>query len=128
MQRLADEGGGAGVLVEQHVFPGHEHIVENDDGIHLIKLVRQRIIPLGRAAGKAGAADVFHARRIHFHDAAQGIFGKLGIAPVGDGWLQESLIGIGRSGFIFGAANDDAGIGFLDHMDQHVRVLLLGRL
>ena len=37
-------------------------------------------------------------------------------------------VGIGGGSFIFGAANDDARIGFLDDMDEHVRILFLGRL
>ena len=71
---------------------------------------------------------MFHAGCIHMHDAAQRIFGKLGIAPVGNGGLQEGLVGIGRSRLILRATNDDACVGFLDDMHQHVRVLLLGRL
>ena len=40
-----DGGAGAGIslvaacdiTVQQHVFPGHEHVVENDNGIHLLE-------------------------------------------------------------------------------------------
>ena len=60
--------------------------------VHLVKLVRQRIVALRCSAGEAGAADVLHARRIHLHDAAQRIFRELGIAPVGDRRLQEGLV------------------------------------
>src|SRR5271168_1170899 len=47
MQRGADEGGGSSMPVEQNIFPGNEHVVENDQRIDLIEAVGKRII-LGR--------------------------------------------------------------------------------
>ena len=85
VQRLTDIGGGPGVLVEQHVLPGDQHIVEDHDGVDFVELVRQRIVSRRRPPREAGAADVFHARCIHLDDATQRIFRELGISPIGDG-------------------------------------------
>ena len=38
------------------------------------------------------------------------------------------MIGIGGGGLVLGAPDDDAGVGFLHHMHQHVGVLVLGAL
>ena len=50
------------------------------------------------------------------------------VAPVGDGGLGEGLIGVGGRGLELCAAHHDAGIAFLDDVQQHVRILLLRRL
>ena len=113
------------VLIEEHVLPGDQHVVEDHQGVDLVEPAGERIVARRRAAGETGAADVLDARRVHLDDAAKRIFGELRIAPVGDGGLEEGLIGVGRRGLVFGAADDDAGIGLLDHMHQHVGVLVL---
>ena len=110
------------MLIEQHVLPGDQHIVENDESVDLVKPVRQRIVARRRTSREAGAADVLHTRRIHLDDAAKGIFRQFGIAPVGDGGLEEGLIGVGRGGFVLGAADDDALVRLPHHMHQHWRI------
>ena len=44
VQRLADEGGRAGVLVEEDVLPGDQHIVEDQQRVDLVEPVGQRIV------------------------------------------------------------------------------------
>jgi hypothetical protein len=41
--------------------------------------------------------------------------------------LHESLIGIRGGGFIFGIADNNAGIGLVDHMCQNVGILIFWR-
>ena len=53
---------------------------------------------------------------------------KACVAPVGDGGLDEGLVGVGRRGLVLRAAHDDAGIGLLHHVQQHVGVLVLRAL
>ena len=125
MQRGADEGGGARVAVEQHVLPGDQHVVEHDQRVHLVEAVGERIVLGRRAAGEAGAADVLHARPAHVGNEADGVVRQLVVAPVGDGGLDERLVGVGRGGLVLGAAHDDAGVGLLHHVQQHVGVLIL---
>ena len=48
VQRGADVRGRAGVPVEQHVLPGDEDVVEDDQGIDFVEAVGERVI-LGRA-------------------------------------------------------------------------------
>jgi hypothetical protein len=64
----------------------------------------------------------------HLRDEPDGVVGQLVVAPVGDGRLDERLVGVRRRGFVLGAAHHDAGIGFLHHVEQHVRVLVLRAL
>ncbi len=44
MQRGADENRGFGVPIEQHVFPGDQDVVEDNQGIDFVESVGQRII------------------------------------------------------------------------------------
>jgi len=67
-------------------------------------------------------------RRAHVADEAQRIVRKLVVAPIGDGRLDEGLVGIGRRRLVFGPAHDDARVGLLDQMEQHVRILVLRAL
>ncbi|CAK9133808.1 unnamed protein product, partial [Ilex paraguariensis] len=125
VQRLAQEMGGPGVAVEQHVLPGNQHVVEDHDGIHFVEAMAQRMV-LGRCAGgQARAADEAQAGRAQVADEAYGVFGLRRVAPVRQPRLGEGLVGIGGSGLVLGAAHDDACIGLLDHVQQHVGVLVL---
>ncbi len=125
MQGCADIARRLGVLVEQHVLPRDQHVVEDDQRVDLVEAVGERIVLGRRAAGEAGAADEFEPRRAEIADEADGVVGELGIAPIGDRRLGEGLIGIGRRSLVLGAAHDDPGIGLLDDMEQHVGVLIL---
>ena len=128
VQRGADEAGRLGVAVEQHVVPRDQHVVEDQQRVDFIEAIGERIILDGGAAGEAVAADEFQVRRAQVADEANCVVRQLGVAPVGDGWLGESLVGVSRGGFVFRAAHDDAGIGLLDHVQQHVGVLVLRTL
>src|SRR5262249_36651973 len=77
--RIAVQGGAnerrrTCVAIEQDVLPGDEDIVQNHERVDLVEAVGQRIIGRVAAAGETGAADVLDAWRIHFDDAADGIF------------------------------------------------------
>jgi hypothetical protein len=61
----------------------------------------------------------------HIGDETDRVIRQRIVAPIGDRRLDKCLIGIGRCGFVLGPANHDAGIGLLDHMQQHVRILFL---
>ena len=128
MQRAADILRGLGVAIEEHVLPGDQDVVQHHQEVDLVELVGERIIGGAVAAGKARARDMLHARRAHPHDAADRVIGKLLVGPGADGRLQECLVGIARRGLVFRAADDDAGVGLLDHMHHHVGVLILRRL
>ena len=64
-------------------------------------------------------------RRIHPDNAAERIFRELRVSPICNRRLEKGLIGIGSGGFVFGSANDNAGISFFYDMDEHVWILLL---
>jgi hypothetical protein len=125
MQRAADEAGRARVAIEQHVVPWDQHVVEDQQGVDLVEAVGERIVGRRAAAGEAGAADMLQTRRVHRADEAHRIVRQLVVAPVGDGRLDEGLVGIGGRRLVLGAAHDDAGIRLLHDMQQHVGVLLL---
>ena len=65
------------------------------------------------------------ARPAHIGDEPDSVVGQLVVAPVGDRRLDERLVGICRCGLILGASHHDPGIGLLDHVQQHIRVLIL---
>src|SRR5256885_11507355 len=80
VQRLAQEMGGPGVAVEQHVLPGNQHVVEDHDGVHFVEAMAQRMV-LGRCAGgQARAADEAQAGRAQVADEAYGVFGLRRVA------------------------------------------------
>ena len=93
--------------------------------LHLVEAVGQRIVVHAAAAGEARAADVLHAWGAHLHDAAQRVVRQFLVGPGAHRGLEEGLVGIGRRGLVLGAADDDAGVGLLDHAHHHVRVLVL---
>ena len=68
---------------------------------------------------------MFHARRAHVSDEADGVVRQLAVAPVGDRRFDEGLVGVGRRRLELGALDDDPGVGLLDHVQEHVGVLLL---
>ena len=123
-----DETGRPGMPVEQHILPGDQHIVEDDQGIHFVEPVGKRVVPfVAPLSGKAAAADEFQIGRTEVADEADRIVAEFRIAPIGDGRLCEGLVGIGSRGFVFRTANNDSLVGFLDDMQQHVRILVLRR-
>ena len=116
------------MAVKEHVLPRHQHIVEDDQCIDLVEAVGERVIGGAGSAGKARAAEVLDPRRPHFDDAADRVIRQLLVGPAGDCRLQERLVGVGCGGLVFGAAQDDPGIGFPDDMHHHVGVLILRAL
>ena len=58
VQRAADIRSGAGVAVKERVLPRHQHIVEDDQCVDLVKAVGQRVIGGARSAGKTRAAEM----------------------------------------------------------------------
>jgi hypothetical protein len=41
------------VPVKEHVFPGNQHIVEDDERVDLVEAVGERVVGRAAAAGKA---------------------------------------------------------------------------
>jgi hypothetical protein len=114
--------------IEQYVFPGNKRVIENDQRVDFIELVTQRVIGRRRAPGKAGTADHLDIFVSEVTDEAYSVVRVLVVTgPVGDGRLGKRLVGVSGGGFELGAAHHDAGIGFTDHVQQHVRILLLRR-
>ena len=133
MQGGPNKACGLGVAIKQNIFPRNQHIVEDDQRVDLVKAIGQRVIsrirartPPGRACEPAPAQKL-KPRRTQIADKADGIIRQFRIAPIGNRRLGKGLIGVSRCGFVFGAAHDDTGVGFLDHMQQHVGVLILRR-
>ena len=121
VQRRSDEGRRLGMAVEEHVLPGNQHVVEHDQRVDLVEPIGQRIIRRRRAPGKARAADEFEVGRAQIADEADRVIRQRGVSPIGDGRLDERLIGVRRGGLVFRAAHHDAGVGLLDDVQQHVR-------
>ena len=104
--------------MQQHVFPGNEDIVEHEDRVVLVEARRQRIVE--RRAHHArrhlvgGAAEQFHARRIHRRDEHHR---EIGVVQRHGGVLAEEIVmrQRRRGRHHLGAGHIDAGIGvFLD--------------
>jgi hypothetical protein len=49
--------------IEQHVLPGDQHVIEDDERIDLVEAVGERIVLDRSSAGEAGAADELQAWR-----------------------------------------------------------------
>ncbi len=127
MQRGAHEHRRLRVAMEHHVFPRHQHIVEDDERVDLVEAAGNRIVLQRPAPGETCAADELQAGRTEIADEAHRIVGDRAVAPVGDGRLGEGLIGIGSGRLVLRATHDDPGIRFLHDMQQHVGILLLRR-
>ena len=104
------------VAVDEHVLPGHQHLVEDEHRIVLVEPARQRIVERTAHRGRrhlvGGAADELHARRVgrdHEHHGELLVLHR--DQPVmGD----EGVVGQHRSGGDhLGARHDDAGVGLL---------------
>ncbi len=91
-------------------------------------LFDERIVRRRRASREAGAADELEIGRAQVADEAHRVIRHRRVAPIGDGRLGEGLIRVRRGGLVLGAAHDDAGVRFPDHVQQHVGILLLRRL
>ncbi len=127
VQRAADELGGAGVAVEEHVLPRNQHVVEHDQRLHLVEPVGERVVLHAPAPGEARAADVLDPGRPHLDDAADRVVRQLVVRPGAEGGLQERLVGIGGGRLVLGAADDDAGVGLPRDAHHHVGILVLRR-
>src|SRR5258708_6755205 len=57
MQGGADEHGGLGMPIEQHVLPGDQDVVEDDEGVDFVEPIGQRIVVDGSTARKTRTAD-----------------------------------------------------------------------
>ena len=104
------------VAVDEHVLPGHQHLVEDEHRVVLVEPARQRIVERAAHRGRrhlvGGAADELHARRVgrdHEHHGELLVLHR--DEPVmGD----EGVVGQHRSGRDhLGARHDDAGVGLL---------------
>ena len=71
---------------------------------------------------------MLHPRGAHGGDEADRVVGELAITPVGDRRLDEGLVGVGGGRLELGALDHDAGVRLPHHVQEHVRVLVLGRL
>ena len=128
MQCCANERCRPGMPVEQDIFPGDQNIVEDHHRVYFVKSVRQRIVLLRPTSGETGATDMDESFGIHRNDRTERIIRKFLIAPVRNGRFDEGLFCVGGRSLVLGAANYDARIGFLDDVQQHVRVLVLRSL
>ena len=115
------------VAVDEHVLPGHQHLVENEHRVVLVEARRQRIVER-RAHDRRRhlvrrAADELHARRVGRHHEHHGEFLVLhrDQPVVGD----EGVVGQHRAGGDhLGAGDDDAGVGLLLHVAADVAHLV----
>ena len=109
--------------VDEHVLPGHEHVVHDEDRVVLVEPAGQRVVE--RAAHHRGAllvghaADQLHARRVGRHDEDHGeVLVLHRDQPV---VRDERVVRQRRAGGDdLGAADEDAGVGLLGH--AHVDV------
>ena len=104
------------VAVDEHVLPGHQHLVHDEDGVVLVEPARQRIVERTahhrRAHLIGGAADELHARRVGRQHEHRGEFLVLhrDQSVVGD----ERVVGQHRAGGDhLGARDDETGVGLL---------------
>jgi hypothetical protein len=62
------------LAVKEHVLPRHQHIVENDQCVDLVKAVGKRVIGRARPPDKARAAEMPDPRRPHPEDATKCVY------------------------------------------------------
>ena len=52
------------VAVQQHVFPRHEHVVEDHDGVHFLESRAERVVEMRASVVDALSADESQAGRV----------------------------------------------------------------
>ena len=69
-RRLVELGGHqVHVAVDEHVLPGHEHVVEDDGGVDLVEARRERVVVDAGRERRVGPARVeAQPLRVHRHD------------------------------------------------------------
>ena len=61
-----------GIVQKEHVFPGHQHVIEDDERVDFVESLAQWIVFHRSAASEPGAADVLDAGRVHLGDETEG--------------------------------------------------------
>ena len=112
------------VLVDEHVLPRHENLVEDEDRVVLVEAATERVVERaphdlrGHRVGRP--ADELHARRVHGDHEGQREFLLLDRHRAR---LRHEVVMRegGAGGDDLGAAHDQAGIALLLHVHVHVR-------
>ena len=101
---------------QKYTFPGHQHMVEEYQCVHLLKTRAQGVVETGTAQIKAFPAKEAQARSVARKGEGEGVgslsvWGQLVIA----GWIDGNFVGQRtQSGQYAGSSDDDASVGFFD--------------
>ena len=111
------------VAVHKHPFPGYQHIVKENDGVHFLKAGTQGMVKVRLAQVKAFPADKLQSVNTAGDGESKGVLMGILIPrqQVGAGRIDHNFIGKGaESSQDAGAAHDETSIGFLDYPQSNI--------
>ena len=113
------------VPVEKDLFPRHENIVEDDDGIHLLESGTERMIIMRSPVIHALAAEEAQAGGVVRDDEAEGVGGVFLRALQQGRGKDHDLVGNRQRGQHTASADHDAGVRLFLHSGGEERIGLL---
>ena len=116
------------VAQQEHPLPGHQDVVEEDQGIHLLEARPQRVVEGGAAQIEALPADEFQAGGIVGNGEGKCLPPGVLADQVSPGRVDCYLVGYGTQGGQYAAApHDDAGVRLLDYGQRRLAVDVVHR-
>ena len=115
------------VAIDEHVLPGHEHVVEHDVAVGLVEAARQRVVEgIVGAQCERPPRKQLHARRADRDRDAIGVVLVAGLQRMDA--AQLDVVGEDAAGRdLLGARDHDAVVALLHHAGMQRRVALLVR-
>ena len=106
---------------QEDPFPGHQHIIENHQGVHFFEPRPQRMVESGTTVVKTLPANIAETRRVAGDGKGNGVLVGVCRRLVGTGRIDRDFVRNGAKGSQHPrATNYDPGIRFLDHPQGNI--------